>query len=61
MIRLSIKKNDMDGEMIELIGGTSSGKPILWAVSHIDLVYEDEDLREALENGEEIPMKLMKG
>ena len=61
MIRLSLKISDLDKEMVELIGGTYDGKPILWTVCHKDFVYEDRDLQEALESGEEIPMKLMKG
>ena len=60
MIELSIKLSETDKEMVELIGKTHSDSPILWAVCHSDLVYEDTDLYTALGYGEEIPMKLMK-
>ena len=61
MIKLTLKASETDKEMIELIGEGLYGKgKLLWAVCHNDFVYEDEDLRIALENGEEVQMKLVK-
>ena len=60
MIKLTLKANETDKEMIELIGEGLNGYKLLWAVIHNDLIYEDEDLRYALENGEELQMKLVK-
>ena len=61
MIKLTLKVSDTDSEMIELIGEGLSGYKILWAVCHMDFVYEDENFREALKNGEEIHAILING
>jgi len=60
MIKLTLKVSDTDSEMIELIGEGLNGYKLLWAVCHIDLIYEDTYLVEALKNGEEVQMKLVK-
>ena len=59
-IKISLKISDTDSEMVELIGEGLKGHKLLWAVCHMDMVYENSYLKEALENGEEVQMKLVR-
>jgi len=59
MIRLTLKQNTDDNDMIELWDVTRMGRKVLWGVVHSDFVYEDEWIRDHLKAGESISVQLV--
>lgn len=58
-IKLNIKKNEMDDEMLELFTISSTGRRMLWTVCHCDLICEKSDWQDRIEDGDTISFELV--
>lgn len=51
MNKIKLKKHSYDPDMIEI---SDTKLPIVWAVVHRDVIYDDTLIREALDKGLEV-------
>ena len=58
-IKLNIKDNETDIEMLEIFSVLSDGRKVLWAISHIDLIYESSNWKDRIREGETINVELI--
>lgn len=63
MIELELRRHADDVDVVEILGTTHPGNRtkatrIVWGMVHVDMIYDDEEVRERIQNDEIVKVRL---